>query len=36
MDLKEIGWEHVEWIFVAKDKEKWWAVVSMAMNFGVP
>jgi hypothetical protein len=30
---KEIGWEHVEWIYVTKEKDKWWAIVSMVMTF---
>jgi len=33
---KEIGWEHVEWIYVTKVKDNWWAIVSMVMNFGIP
>jgi len=31
--LKEIGWEVVEQINVAQDRDKWWAVVNMVMNF---
>jgi hypothetical protein len=31
MDLQDI-WEGVNWISVAQDREKWQAVVSVAMN----
>lgn len=24
------------WIYVTKEKDKWWAVMSMVMNFGIP
>jgi hypothetical protein len=34
MDLREIGLEGVEWIRVAEDRDRWWAVVSAVMNFG--
>ena len=33
MDLKEIGWEVVELINLAQDRDKWWAVVKIVMNF---
>ena len=33
MDLKEIGWEGVELINLAQDRDRWWAVVNMVMNF---
>jgi hypothetical protein len=33
---KEVGWEHMEWIYVTKEKDKWWAIVSMLMNLGIP
>jgi hypothetical protein len=32
MDLTEIGWECVERIDLADDREWWWAVVSMVIN----
>jgi hypothetical protein len=32
MDLREIGWGGVEWIHVAQDRDRWWAVVSAVMN----
>ena len=35
MDLKETGL-CVEWIDLAQDRDKWWAVVNTAMNLQVP
>jgi hypothetical protein len=32
MDLIALVWEGMEWFGLAKDRDKWWAVVSMAMN----
>jgi hypothetical protein len=32
MDLREIGWEDVDWIHLAQDSDHWWAFVNMAMN----
>ena len=26
MDLKEIGWKRVDWIFLAYDRDQWQAV----------
>jgi hypothetical protein len=34
MDLREIGWG-VEWIQLAKDRDRWWAVVNAVMNLRV-
>ena len=31
-NLKQIGWECMEWINLAQDGNKWQAVVSMVMN----
>ena len=35
MDLKEIEWEGVGWIYVAQDREDWQASVNMVMTFQV-
>jgi hypothetical protein len=35
MDLREIGLEGVDWIPLAQDRGRWWAVVSAVMNFRV-
>jgi hypothetical protein len=36
MDLKEIGWEGVEWMRLVQDRDQWQAVVEMVMNLRVP
>jgi hypothetical protein len=35
MDLEEIGWEGVEWIHLAQDRDRWRAVVNAVMNLRV-
>jgi hypothetical protein len=32
MDLREVGWEGVDWIHLAQDKDQWQAFVTMIMN----
>jgi hypothetical protein len=32
MDVREIGWEGVDWIHVAQDRDQWWGVVNTVMN----
>jgi hypothetical protein len=36
MDLREIGWDGVEWIYVAQDRDQWWVLVYTVMNLPVP
>jgi ribosome biogenesis protein Nip4 len=36
MDLREIGFEDVDWIHLAQDRDRWWAVVNAVMNLRVP
>jgi hypothetical protein len=36
MDLREIGWEGVDWIHLAQDRDQWQALVNMVMNLWVP
>jgi hypothetical protein len=36
MDLKEIGWDGMNWIELAQDRDKWRALVNTAMNLRVP
>jgi hypothetical protein len=36
MDIKEIGWENMDCVYLAHDREQRWAVVSMIMNFQGP
>jgi hypothetical protein len=35
-DLIEIGWDGVDWIDLAQDRDKWRALVKMVMNLRVP
>jgi hypothetical protein len=36
MDLKEIGWEGVEWMHVTQDRDKCQDLANTVMNFRVP
>jgi hypothetical protein len=36
MDFKETGWEDVDWIDLAQDRETQWAVVDMVTNLWIP
>jgi hypothetical protein len=36
MDLTEIGWESVDWMYLAQDRDQWWAVVNTVINLRVP
>jgi hypothetical protein len=36
MDLREIGWEDVDWIHLTHHRDQWWAVVNTVMNLQVP
>jgi len=36
MDLKEVGLKKMDWIDLAQDRDRWWALVNAAMNFRVP
>jgi hypothetical protein len=33
MDLQEVGW--VEWIVLAQDRGRWWALVNTVINLWV-
>jgi hypothetical protein len=35
MDLRETGWESVEWIHLAQVRERWRAVVNAVMNIRI-
>jgi hypothetical protein len=35
MDLREICWGSVDWIQLAQDRDRWWAVVNTVMNLRV-
>jgi hypothetical protein len=34
MDLKEIGWDDVNWIHMTQDRDQWRVLVNMVMKFG--
>jgi hypothetical protein len=36
MDLREIGWDGVDWIDMSQDKDKWRALVNTVLNLRVP
>jgi hypothetical protein len=36
MNLKETGWEGVDWIHLGQDRDQWCAVVNTVMNLVVP
>jgi hypothetical protein len=37
VDLREIGWGGMGWIYLAQDRDQWWwALVNKAMNLRVP
>jgi hypothetical protein len=36
MDLQEMGWGGIDWIYLAQGRDRWWAVVNAVMNLCVP
>ena len=36
MELQEVECEGIDWIDVAEERNKWWALVNAAMNLQVP
>jgi hypothetical protein len=36
MDLGEVGWDYVDWIGLAKDRNRWRALVNSVLNLRVP
>jgi hypothetical protein len=34
MDFTDIGWEGVNWIHLAQDRDHWWALVNIVTTFG--
>jgi hypothetical protein len=35
MDLREIGWDGMDWIDLARDRDQWKALVNTVMNLRV-
>jgi hypothetical protein len=36
MDITEIEWECVDWMYLAQDKDQWRALVNTVMNLRLP
>jgi hypothetical protein len=36
MDLREIGWDDIDWIDLAQDRDQWRDLVKAVMNIRVP
>jgi hypothetical protein len=36
MDVREIGWGGMDWIYLAQDRDRWRALVNMVLNLQVP
>jgi hypothetical protein len=36
MDLREVGWGGIDWIYLAQDRDRLRAVVNTVMNLRVP
>jgi hypothetical protein len=36
IDLRETGWDGMDWIDIAQDRDQWRALVNTVMNLGVP
>jgi hypothetical protein len=36
MDLREIGWDAMDWIDLARDRDQWRALVNAVVNLRVP
>jgi hypothetical protein len=36
MDLREIGWDDIDWIDLAQDNDQWRALMNTVINLLVP
>jgi hypothetical protein len=36
IDLREMGWDDMDWIARAQNRDQWRALVNTVMNFRVP
>jgi hypothetical protein len=35
MYRREIAWERMAWVYVAQDRDQWWALVNTVMNLRI-
>ena len=35
IDLQEVRWGRMDWIELARDRDRWWVLVNVVMNFRV-
>jgi hypothetical protein len=36
VDIRIDGWDDVDWVHLAQDKNQWWAILITVMNLQVP
>jgi len=36
MDLQEVGYGAMDWIELAQDRDRWWALMNVVMNLWFP
>jgi hypothetical protein len=36
LDLREMGWDGVDWIIMPQDRDQWRALVNIVLNLQVP
>jgi hypothetical protein len=36
IDLREIGWDGMDWIYLAQDRDQWRTLVNTVINLPVP
>jgi hypothetical protein len=36
IDLREMGWDDMDWVDLSQDRNQWRALVNMVMNLRVP
>jgi hypothetical protein len=36
MDLREIEWDGMDWIYLAQDRDQWRTLVNTVMKLGFP